>query len=96
MESTNLTIRIDKDLKAKAEELFSDLGLSLSAAFNIFIKQALREQGIPFTISRDIPNNETLQAIKEVQRLKGDPNKKVYSNFSESLEEIETGGLQNE
>ena len=89
MESTNLTIRIDKDLKAKAEELFSDLGLSLSAAFNIFIKQALREQGIPFTISRDIPNNETLQAIEEVQRLKGDPNKKVYSNFSELLEEIE-------
>ena len=89
MESTNLTIRIDKDLKAKAEELFSDLGLSLSAAFNIFIKQALREQGIPFTISRDIPNNETLQAIEEVQRLKGDSNKKVYSNFSELLEEIE-------
>ena len=90
MESTNLTIRIDKDLKAKAEELFSDLGLSLSAAFNIFIKQALREQGIPFTISRDIPNNETLQAIEEVQMLKGNPNKKVYSNFSELLEEIET------
>ena len=90
MESTNLTIRIDKDLKAKAEELFSDLGLSLSAAFNIFIKQALREQGIPFTISRDIPNNETLQAIEEVQMLKENPNKKVYANFSELLEEIET------
>ena len=90
MESTNLTIRIDKDLKVKAEELFSDLGLSLSAAFNIFIKQALREQGIPFTISRDIPNNETLQAIEEVQMLKGNPNKKVYSSFRELLEEIET------
>ena len=90
MESTNLTIRIDKDLKAKAEELFSDLGLSLSAAFNIFIKQALREQGIPFTISRDIPNNETLQAIEDVQMLKGNPNKKVYSSFRELLEEIET------
>lgn len=89
MESTNLTIRIDKELKKKAEELFSDLGLSLSTAFNIFIKQSIREQGIPFAITRDIPNAETLEAIEEVQRMKQNPSLgKSYTDIDEMMKEL--------
>ena len=50
--------------------LFGDLGLNLTTAFTIFVKQAIREQGIPFEITRNTPNNEILEAIKEVEKMK--------------------------
>jgi len=46
----NITIRIDDDIKREAESLFSKLGLSISGAANVFFRQAIREQAIPFTI----------------------------------------------
>ena len=53
MPSVNVTIRMDVDDKAKAEKLFSELGLTMNAAFNMFAKQAIREQGIPFKITKN-------------------------------------------
>ena len=49
-ETTNLNIRIDKHLKEQAEAFFSELGLSMTAAFNIFVRQSLRQGRIPFEI----------------------------------------------
>jgi len=46
----NFTIRIDDDVKKDAEILFEKLGMSVSGAINIFFRQAIREQAIPFTI----------------------------------------------
>lgn len=89
MAATNITIRLDEELKKQAEELFSDLGFNMTTALTTFIKQAVREQRIPFIVSRSIPNEETLQAIKEVQELKKNGSKKVYSKFSELLEEVQ-------
>ncbi|MBR3257650.1 MAG: type II toxin-antitoxin system RelB/DinJ family antitoxin [Eggerthellaceae bacterium] len=51
MANINITIRMDEDLKARADELFDDLGMSFTTAVNIFVKQALREGRIPFEIS---------------------------------------------
>ena len=69
MASVNVTIRMDADDKAKAEKLFSELGLTMNAAFNMFIKQSIREQGIPFkvTTSTDIQylDRKTLMALSE-------------------------------
>ena len=53
--STNITI--DSDTKAKAQELFADFGLDLSTAINIFLRQAIRENAIPFPISRRMPSD---------------------------------------
>ena len=50
MAQTNLTIRIDEQIKQDIEALFDNLGLSISGAINIFFRQALREQAIPFSI----------------------------------------------
>ena len=55
--STNITI--DADTKKKAQELLSDLGLDLSTAINIFLKQMVRENAIPFSIQREAPTEET-------------------------------------
>ena len=49
-EMTNLNIRIDKDLKEHAESFFADLGLNMTTAFNIFIRQSLKQGKIPFEI----------------------------------------------
>lgn len=78
----------EEELKKQAEELFSDLGLNMTTALTAFVKQVVREQRIPFIISRDIPNEEMKQTIKEIQQLKKDPNKKKYSSFSDLLEEV--------
>ena len=80
---------MDEDLKKQADELFADLGMNMTTAIVTFIKQAVREQAIPFVISRNIPNEETIQAIKGVERLKKDPNRQTYSSFDELLKEVE-------
>lgn len=70
MATTNVTIRMDEELKKQAEELFSDLGLSMTAALIAFTKQSVREQRIPFVLSRNVPNAETIAAIEEVEKMK--------------------------
>ena len=57
MATTNISIRMDSDLKAQADALFGELGMNLSTAFNIFVRQSLRDGGIPFEISLNQPNN---------------------------------------
>ena len=49
-ETINVTIRLDRDVKENAEKMFSDFGMNLSTAFNIFARQALRQGKIPFEI----------------------------------------------
>jgi DNA-damage-inducible protein J len=49
----NVTVRMDKELKKQAESLFSDLGMNMSTAVNVFIRQSVREGRIPFEVTRD-------------------------------------------
>lgn len=68
MANVNVTIRMDEQLKKQAEELFSDFGLSFNAALTMFVKQAVREQRIPFEITRNnvvIVSDETLSSTSE-------------------------------
>lgn len=59
MTSTNINIRIDSELKENAEALFSDLGLSMTAAITIFLKSCVNSNGIPFELRRNHPAKET-------------------------------------
>lgn len=85
MESTNMTLRVDTKLKKQAEELFSDLGLSMSAAITVFMKQAVREQRIPFTVSRGY-NDETIQAIQNVRNRQN--LSKGFTSVQELMEDL--------
>ena len=87
--TTNVRFRMDTELKAQAEALFSELGMNLSTAFNIFVRQSLREGGIPFAIKLEEPNKETIAAMLEAERIAKDPNVKHYSDVEESLRELE-------
>ncbi|GHT81424.1 DNA-damage-inducible protein J [Spirochaetia bacterium] len=53
MAQTNINIRMDDGLKKQAEALFSDLGMNMTTAFNIFVRQAIRQRKIPFEISAE-------------------------------------------
>lgn len=84
--TSNISIRMDADLKAAAELLYSELGMNLSTAFNIFVRQSLREGGIPFKITTGVPNRETVAAMMEAERLAGDLSVKGYEDVDELLE----------
>ena len=89
MATVNVNIRMDSDLKHEFEDFCLDKGLSMSAAFNVFAKQAVRENRIPFEIRGDRPNEETTQALREVRDMRmGIKNSKIYTSTSEMLEEI--------
>jgi len=89
MATTNVTIRMDEELKKQAEELFYDLGLTMTTAFIAFTRQAVREQRIPFNISRNVPNAETIAAIQEVEKMKADPHAyKGYDDVDEMMKEL--------
>ncbi|MCL1981973.1 MAG: type II toxin-antitoxin system RelB/DinJ family antitoxin [Clostridiales bacterium] len=63
--ATNLNIRIDRDLKTKADRLFNDMGMSLTTAVNIFVRQAVLERAIPFKIHRDFEDTGALENIEK-------------------------------
>ena len=87
--ATNLTIRIDSGIKSEAEKLFEELGMSISTAFNIFLRQAVRMQAIPFTISRGIANRSTLAAMREAERIADDPSVPSYSTRESLVRSLE-------
>ncbi len=88
MANTSMNIRMDADVKRQAQKIFSDMGMDTTTAINIFLRQVIRTHSIPFDIKTDVPNDETLLAIKEVRELKNNPNVKSYDSFAELLEEV--------
>jgi len=84
---TNLTVRIDEDIKREAESLFNKIGLNTSAAINVFFRQAVREQAIPFELKPydDYYTKEKLERIlhSKAQAEKGEV-------ITKSLKELES------
>lgn len=61
----NINIRVDDNVKAQAQELFSSLGMDVSSAVNVFLRQSIAFGGIPFTIRQPRYNAQTEKAIRE-------------------------------
>ena len=61
-QKSNLTIRIEPELKKEASSLFKSLGLDLS-----FYRQALRCHGLPFEVKLDEPNETTYKAMDDAE-----------------------------
>lgn len=86
--TSNYTIRLDTDLRRQAEALFSNLGMSLATAFQIFLRQAVQEQGLPFPVRKKQPNKATLAAMKEALEIAESPDAKTYASAGEMMEDI--------
>lgn len=88
MAMSNINIRIDAEKKAKAQELFSSLGMDMSTAINLFIQQALDFNGIPFIIRKY--NAETEAAMREADDIiSGKKKAKVYNSTDELFADLE-------
>lgn len=89
MANANINIRMDSDLKKQFEAFCSDMGMSMTTAFNIFAKKAVREYRIPFEIGGEAPNAETIEAINEVKRMKADKTiGKTYTDVDEMMKDL--------
>lgn len=89
MATTNINVRVDNDLKAQAESLFSDLGLNMSTAIIMFLKSAVSHDGLPFEVKRAVPNAETRAALAEYTEMRKNPAAyKRYDSFDDVLNEV--------
>ena len=86
--TSNVSFRIDSDIKNQADALFTQLGLNMTTAFNIFLRQSIREGSIPFNVTVNTPNAETVAALLEAEHICSDPTVKRYSDVDEALREL--------
>lgn len=91
--TTPTQIRIEEKTKKQAVELLEGLGLNLSDAINMFLKQVILRKGIPFDVTypEDIWEfrPEVMEAMEEAKQLSKKSNTKKYNNFAEALEDID-------
>lgn len=85
----NINIRIDGEIKKKAEQVFSKLGMTPTTAITLFYNQVIRTKSIPFELHADIPNEETIEAIKEIDDMEKHPEKgKTFNSVDELMEDL--------
>ena len=89
MATVHTQIRIDENLKKQATELFSQLGMDMSGAMNIFLRQCVMRGGLPFDVTLPKYKQDVLDAMEEAKKLSKDPNAKRYASFSEAMEDID-------
>ena len=83
------TIRIESTLKKEASALFESLGLDMTTAINMFLRQAVREQAIPFRVGEPKLSDRALAAIKEVRDMEDHPERyKSYTDVDEMMKEL--------
>lgn len=86
MAQTNVNIRMDEATKKAFDAFCEEIGLSVSAAFNIFAKTVVREQRIPFELTTETPNEETKRAIENVRN--GIGLSRGFTSVSELMEDL--------
>ena len=87
-DTTNFSVRIDSDIKKQCEELYNDLGMTLTTAINVFLRQSLRVGGLPFELRQERPNKETIAAMLEAERIAKDPAVKGYTDLNELFTDL--------
>ena len=73
MQNTSITIRTDKEIKDRVKNLYAALGMDLTTAVNVFFRQSLLHNGMPFELSLDVPNATTIAAFEEGDKMLKDP-----------------------
>ena len=86
--TVNFSVRMDNDVKKQCETLYNELGMNLTTAINVFLRQSLRVGGLPFEVKLNQPNQETLAALFEAEQILQDVSIKRYSDVEEALKEL--------
>lgn len=82
--NSTITVRVEESIKKEAGAIFKEVGMDMSTAINVYLKQVIRTNGIPFPVSADTPNAVTLRAIKEAKKGK----MKSFSSIDELMEDL--------
>ena len=86
-----INVRTEPEIKAKVENLYNSMGVSLSDAINMFLYKSIDFRGLPFDLCREIPNAETIAAMKEAEDIiAGRVQAKSYSSFKDMLDDALT------
>ncbi len=92
--TTPTQIRIEENTKKQAVELLEGLGLNLSDAVNMFLRQVILRRGIPFDVTypEDVWEfrSEVTEAMEEAKEISRDPNVKGYTDLDELFEDLES------
>lgn len=83
--TTNFSVRMDKDVKNQCESMYNELGINLTTAINVFLRQSIRAGGFPFDVRIDKPNKETVLAMLEAEQIINDPTTLYYSDVEDAL-----------
>lgn len=86
--TTNFSVRMDSDIKKQCEAMYGELGIDLNTAITVFLHQSLRVGGFPFDVCLKEPNNETIEAMLEAERIARDSSVKRYSDVEEALKAL--------
>lgn len=86
--TTNFSVRMNSDIKKQCEALYGELGINLTTAINVFLRQSLRVGGFPFDVRIEQPNNDTIMAMLEAERIAHDPSTKRYSDVEDALKAL--------
>ena len=86
--TTNFSVRMDSDIKKQCEALYNELGINLTTAINVFLRQSIRAGGFPFDVRMEQPNKETVLAMLEAESIARDSSVKRYSDVEEALKEL--------
>lgn len=90
-----INVRVDETVKKDATALLESLGLDMTTAVNLYLRQIIIRGGIPFDVRK--PNVETLAAIEEVEKMRrGELQTKGYNTFAELVKEIKDEIAQEE
>lgn len=82
-------IRIDSEVKKQASELFGELGMDISSAVNIFLRQCIMRGGLPFPVEVPQYSERTIEAMKEARRISRDPSIPGYNSIEELRKALE-------
>ena len=86
MAQTNVSIRMDENLKKQFDAFCSEIGMSMTTAFCVFAKTVVRERRIPFEIKADVPNTDTINAMNNV--LDGVGMSKEFTSVKDLMEDL--------
>ncbi|MCC8356303.1 MAG: type II toxin-antitoxin system RelB/DinJ family antitoxin [Oscillospiraceae bacterium] len=86
--TTNFSVRMDSNLKKQCEALYGELGMNLTTAINVFLRQSLRVGGFPFDVRLDKPSRETVAAMLEAEHIARDPDVKGYTDLDELFADL--------
>jgi DNA-damage-inducible protein J len=87
-DTTNFTVRMDADIKKQCEALYGELGVNLTTAINVFLRQSLRAGGFPFDVTVANTNAVTKSALEESVRIESNPSTVRYHDAEEALIEL--------